>query len=123
MSKENLKKIKEQLETEQEKLEAALRAFTTKSRHNPNDFNAVFPQFGEKDEDNAAEVAAYSDSLTLERNLESTLRDIKNALERINHGTYGICRYCKNPIDEKRLLARPTSNSCVECKKQLTGEA
>ena len=122
VSQEVIEKIKQQLKAEEKRLETALAAFATKNPHNAEDFNATFPQFGEKDEDNATEVAAYSDSLTLERTLEATLRDVKNTLKRIEKGDYGICKYCKKPIDEKRLLARPTSSSCINCKKQLTQE-
>lgn len=122
-SPEFIKKIQQQLKEEEVRLEAELESFTKKNPHNANDFNANFPEFGEKDEDNATEVATYSDNLTLERTLEATLRDVKNTLKRIEKGEYGICKYCKKPIDENRLLARPTSSSCINCKKQLTQEA
>jgi len=115
-----LKKIQTQLLEEKKRLESQLAQFSSRNVHNPDDFNAVFPQFGEKEEDNAVEVAQYSDNLTLERTLESTLRDVINALLMIEKGSYGICKYCKKPIAEKRLLARPTSSSCITCKKQLT---
>lgn len=120
MDQSTLKKIETQLLGEKKKLERELGQFSKKNAHNPEDYNATFPQFGEKEEDNATEVAQYSDNLTLERTLESSLRDVKKALESIKKGTYGVCKYCKKPIDPKRLLARPTSASCVECKKQLT---
>lgn len=120
MNQVTLNKIREQLLQEKEKLETQLEQFSARSTKNPDDFNAVFPQFGEKEEDNAVEVAQYSDNLTLERTLEAALRDVKNALENIQKGTYGICKYCKKPIDERRLIARPTSSSCINCKKQLT---
>lgn len=122
ISKETIKKIEKGLKEEETRLEAELASFTTKNPHNADDFNATFPQFGEKDEDNATEVAIYSDNLTLERTLESTLRDVKSSLKRIAKDEYGTCKYCKKPIDEQRLLARPTSSSCVSCKKQLTQE-
>lgn len=118
-----LKKIEEQLHKEKEKLERELAQFSAKNIRNPDDYTALFPQFGEKEEDNAVEVAQYSDNLTLERTLESTLRDVKAALERIKKGTYGTCKYCRKPIDARRLIARPTSSSCIACKKQLTQEA
>ncbi|MEK7623573.1 MAG: TraR/DksA C4-type zinc finger protein, partial [Patescibacteria group bacterium] len=70
----------------------------------------------------AREVAEYTANKPLEVTLENTLRDINKALERLNKGTYGICKYCDHPIDEKRLLARPTSSACVSCKKTLTDE-
>lgn len=120
MDQATLKKIDAQLKEEKTKLETQLLQFSAKNARNPDDYNAVFPQYGDKEEDNATEVAQYSDNLTLERTLESALRDVKSALVAIQKGTYGICKYCKKPIDERRLVARPTSSSCINCKKQLT---
>ncbi|MCK5237307.1 MAG: RNA polymerase-binding protein DksA [Deltaproteobacteria bacterium] len=42
----------------------------------------------------------------------------KEAIERITDGTYGICDYCGEEISEKRLLVRPVTTSCIECKKE-----
>ena len=43
---------------------------------------------------------------------------VKEALERIDDGTYGICELCGEPISEKRLEARPITTCCIECKKE-----
>lgn len=120
MKKSALEQIKARLLEDKKRLEAELAQFTTKNPHNPNDYDTVFPDLGDKEEENASEVAAYSDNLTLERTLESSLRDVRKALERISSGDYGMCRYCRKPIDEKRLLARPTSSSHVECKQIIS---
>lgn len=120
MDKNTLSIIKETLSEEKDKLEKQLAQFASKNVHNADDYDANFPEFGDKEEDNAVEVAQYSDNLTLERSLESSLRDVKKAIESLEKGGYGICKYCKKPIDERRLLARPTSSSCIDCKKQLT---
>jgi RNA polymerase-binding transcription factor DksA len=68
------------------------------------------------------EVSEYSDELSLDARLEKELRDVQKALESIEKGTYGICKYCKKDIQEKRLEARPASSSCISCKKVLTQE-
>ena len=122
MDKEFIQKIKAQLENEQERLEKDLKQFASKNPHNQDDYNADFPQLGDKEDENANEVAIYSDNLTLERTLEKTLRDVKNSLKRIDEGAYGICKYCNKEISIERLQARPTSSACVECKKALTQE-
>lgn len=122
MDQEFIKKMKAELEKERDRLQAELAQFTKKNTHNPDDYDADFPQLGDKEDENANEVAIYSENLTLERTLEKTLRDVKNALERINSGTYGICKYCKQEITKDRLEARPTSSACIECKKALTQE-
>ncbi len=123
MDKKTLQTIKEKLVVDKARLEAELASFATKNPNNPNDYNAVFPDLGGGEEENASEVATYSDSLTLERTLESSLRDVNKALKRLEKGDYGKCLYCAKEIDEKRLLARPTSSSHVECKQIISSQS
>jgi DnaK suppressor protein len=42
---------------------------------------------------------------------------IKEALERIENGTYGICDICGEAITETRLKARPVTTVCITCKQ------
>ena len=37
----------------------------------------------------------------------SSLREIAQALHRMDHGTYGVCMECEEPISAKRLDAVP----------------
>jgi DnaK suppressor protein len=121
-SKEFLEKIQNIILEQKAKLEKELGKFTKKSQNVADDFDTQFPEYGDKDDENAAEVTEYINNLPVEEGLEKTLRDANKALERIKKGTYGICKYCSKPIEEKRLLARPTSSACVECKKAITQE-
>lgn len=67
-----------------------------------------------------------TDRATLEsqRAFELRIRDrerklilkIKEALERIENGTFGICDGCGEEISFKRLKARPVTTYCIECK-------
>lgn len=43
---------------------------------------------------------------------------IKEALARIDDGSYGICELCGENISDKRLEARPVTTVCIECKKE-----
>ncbi len=89
----------------------------------PNKPDAEYPESGSNsDEDNAAEITEYADMISVEARLESELKDVNKALESMDKGTYGICKYCDKEIDEKRLEARPASSSCIPCKKTLTQE-
>ena len=68
-----------------------------------------------------------SDRATLEsdRNFTLRIRDrerkligkIKEALERIDQGTYGLCEDCGEEISTERLKARPVTTLCIDCKK------
>jgi DnaK suppressor protein len=65
-------------------------------------------------------------SLESDRNFLLRIKDrerklitkVKEALERIDNGTYGICESCGKPISEKRLIARPVTTECIECKTE-----
>ena len=78
-----------------------------------------FPEYGDKADENAQEMDDYSTNLATDKVLESTLRDINGALDRIAKGTYGVCKYCQKPIGKKRMLARPVASTCVECITKL----
>lgn len=122
-SQKFLNEVKEILVEEETRITRELENIASKNTTRDDDYDARFPQYGDKEDENAAEVATYGDNLTLERELEKALRDTHKALEQIEDGSYGICKYCKNSIDERRLKARPASSACVDCKKLLTQEA
>jgi len=112
-----------QLLSEKTRLEKDLGVFTTPNPHNKDDYDADFPNLGDSMDENAAEVAAYSDRLSLERKLEDSLADVNKALARIEAGDYGKCKYCDKEIPAERLLARPVSGSCIDCKSRLQAQA
>lgn len=122
MDKEFIKKIKAKLEKEEKRLKKELGGFTKKSVHAKGDYHAKFPNFGSESDENAKEVAVFGNRLTLERTLEKELRDVKSTLKKIKGKAYGVCKYCKKEISKARLLARPTSSACVQCKKSFKGE-
>jgi len=65
-------------------------------------------------------------SLESDRNFELRIRDrerklimkIREALERIDEGEFGICEHCEEEIGEARLKARPVTTLCIECKTE-----
>ncbi|MBW1705141.1 MAG: RNA polymerase-binding protein DksA [Deltaproteobacteria bacterium] len=65
-------------------------------------------------------------SLESDRNFTLRIRDrerrliakIKNALDRLDIGTFGICEECGEDISDKRLKARPVTTLCINCKKK-----
>lgn len=110
------------LVNEQTKLEKELSSFAHRNPKSSDSFDVDYPEVGTDEGENAAEVAQFSDNLSLEQELENALKDVKSALNAIAKEEYGACKYCKQAIDEARLRIRPTSTSCVACKKTLTQE-
>ena len=47
------------------------------------------------------------------------LRIIRQSLDRIENGGFGVCASCNQEIGAKRLNAVPTAVYCLECQEQL----
>lgn len=75
--------------------------------------------------DQTQEPGDQAQSISLET-LKSSLQDtelaeynrIKQALQMIDLGTYGICIDCEQPISEKRLKLFPNATRCIACQEQ-----
>ena len=69
-------------------------------------------------------------NLETDRNFELRIRDrerklilkIKEALARIEDGTFGVCEECGQEISEERLKVRPVTTLCIECKTKAEVE-
>jgi RNA polymerase-binding protein DksA len=120
MDKEILDTIKKDLEKRREEILNDLRHIAKKENDGGEDeYKATFPEYGDKPDENAQEIAEYTTNIAEEEMLEHALHDTEQTLERIKKGTYGICKYCGKPIDPRRLKVRPTAGACIDCKKKL----
>ena len=45
------------------------------------------------------------------------LQKIDRALKKLENGDFGMCEDCGEPINEKRLEARPETTLCIKCKE------
>ncbi len=46
------------------------------------------------------------------------LKKLNQALERIESGTFGLCKECDAEVGYERLMARPTADLCINCKEE-----
>ena len=51
----------------------------------------------------------------LEDETNATIANIRNALKRMEQGTYGYCSVCGVEIMEERMKALPYTDKCFEC--------
>jgi len=69
-----------------------------------------------------ADQAAGNNEVHIQLKLKQTdakiLQAIEGALQRIEEGSYGICRDCDEPIAEARLDAIPWTRVCISCKEK-----
>jgi len=62
-------------------------------------------------------------ALDLVENEDRLLREIDDALARIEDGTFGRCENCHRPIARERLEALPYARYCIRCARLLQGQA
>jgi DnaK suppressor protein len=106
MTKTELNKYKEVLETKQAELAKVLRnreGITIEK--SPDALDEV---------QNAAERELAIRNLDRESNL---LRAVRAALHRIGEGTFGTCLHCEEDISSKRLNAVPWAAYCIGCQE------
>lgn len=77
------------------------------------DTSPTFKPFEEGSETMSKEANAQ-----LAARQEKFIRDLRNALVRIENKTYGICRVTGKLISRERLLAVPHATLSIEAKKQ-----
>ena len=60
-----------------------------------------------------------STALGLASRQSDLIKEIDEALARIEDRTYGLCLGCGKPLDEKRLKAMPTAKYDAECEAAI----
>ncbi|MBM3302542.1 MAG: TraR/DksA family transcriptional regulator [Deltaproteobacteria bacterium] len=71
------------------------------------------------------EIDLATDEISRELDARITMRqhrqikEIQDALERLQHGEYGICEECGDPIPEQRLRLFPAARFCVRCQEEV----
>ncbi|HSL02035.1 MAG TPA: TraR/DksA C4-type zinc finger protein [Nitrospiraceae bacterium] len=106
MTKTELNKYKQILETKLTELSQAVR-----------DRNGIAI---EKSPDALDEVQHAAERELAIRNLDREshlLRNVRGALRRIEDGTFGVCLHCEEDINPKRLNAVPWTPFCIQCQE------
>jgi len=73
-----------------------------------------------------ADRASYETEQQFELRIRERERKLKNKIKKtllkIDEGEFGICENCGEEISEERLLARPVTDLCINCKTQQEHE-
>ncbi|GBD34138.1 RNA polymerase-binding transcription factor DksA [bacterium HR34] len=117
MNNNTIKEIKQNLEDELEKVRQELSkiAYEEDGR-----WTTKFPEQSlegshQEPTEAADEVEDYTAMLKIKESLEKRYNEIKEALQKIEKGSYGKCEKCGQEISEKRLKANPTAKYCIKC--------
>jgi len=123
MDKNLLNEFKTRLEKEKGNIEKELASFAKKDESLKGDWDTRFPHSdGESGsgslEKEADEVEEYTTLLPIEYGLETKLKNINLALEKMEKGNYGKCEKCGEEISEERLKAVPEARFCLKCENK-----
>src|SRR4030042_538640 len=58
-------------------------------------------------------------SVSIAIRYSNMLRQIDQALERVEEGTYGRCEGCGEEIDKRRLEILPSASHCIQCQRRM----
>ncbi|MEI8232419.1 MAG: TraR/DksA C4-type zinc finger protein [bacterium] len=70
------------------------------------------------DDTEAAEQNGHAQSAALGQETGEVLKRVRNAMKRIDDGTYGKCVKCSEMINTDRLGIDPTAELCMDCAKK-----
>lgn len=57
--------------------------------------------------------------LKLANSHQRELVEIREAIDRMHRGVYGVCESCSLPISEERLRKLPAARLCIDCQSAL----
>lgn len=105
--------IEEKISQAKTDLELIESTFKNDSNNGTDDTSPTFKAFEE-----GSETMSKEANVQLAIRQEKFIRDLTNALLRIENKTYGVCRVTGNLIQKERLKLVPHATLSIEAKKQ-----
>ncbi|MFD1314340.1 TraR/DksA family transcriptional regulator [Namhaeicola litoreus] len=105
--------ILEKIKKAEEELESFRTSYKNDSNNGTDDTSPTFKAFEE-----GSETMSKEANVQLAIRQEKFIRDLKNALLRIENKTYGICRETGKLIQKERLKLVPHATLSIEAKRK-----
>ncbi|MBP9990323.1 MAG: TraR/DksA family transcriptional regulator [Bacteroidales bacterium] len=117
-SAEELQEFKELILKKIEEAEFNLEALKANLAGNENDVNDTAPTFKTLEE--GSNVLSKEENARLAARQQKFIRDLRDALIRIENKTYGICKVTGKLIPKERLMVVPHATMTIEAKEMLS---
>ncbi len=127
LDQKTIDELKTALEKERDLLVGELKTIATPDPNLKDDWNVKHFEWSE-DQITSEEALESDESVNesdedmknkaLSDHLELRLKNVNNALKRLEDGTYGICEVCQKPIPLERLKANPAASTDMEHTKE-----
>lgn len=119
------KEARGKLEAERQRLTALKdrQAATSDLDESQGDASGSLADYDQHPGDVGTETFERTKDLAVQEQLEARLRDIDDALNRVDEGTYGRCEICGEAIGGERLAALPAARFCKEHQEKADQQA
>ena len=123
LDQKTIDELKTALEKERELLISELKTITTPDPNLPGDWDIKHEEWeeneitSEKELESGVNVNEVDEDMknkALSDHLELRLKEVNDALKRIEDKTYGICQVCQKEIPLERLKANPAASTDIE---------
>ena len=121
LDQKTIEELKQKLLAEKKVLESELSSIASPDPKMKGDWDTRFPNMGEKSdfasgalEEREDEIEEFATALSGEYSMESRLKEVNAALERMEKGTYGKCAKCGEDIPLERLQANPAAATDIK---------
>lgn len=119
MNKKDSKKFEKMLLGELNRLSEGIRKIEESALHESvRETTGDLYSYAETGTDNFERETA----LNIATGESQRLREVADALQRIENGSYGVCEGCEEAIPRKRLEVFPAARYCIKCKSKLEKE-
>jgi DnaK suppressor protein len=116
-TKKELAELRKRLEEERDVLNRQAEEIEESTFRNPQSELTGEASFDEEYADAGTATFERERDLSLSNNIKDLTEKIEHALERIEHGDYGLCERCGKPIEKARIKALPYATLCIKDKK------
>jgi len=118
LDQETLLNLKKQLEEKEKMLEEELRKIAVYDEED-GVWEAKYLDEERNQEINADEVEEWYNQTAVVNVLVRDLQAVKDALQRMEEGSYGRCALCGREIEIKRLQVFPEATMCFSCAQKF----
>ncbi len=112
----NINELKAMLLTEKARIENEMGGIAHRNPDVAGDWEPSVPDLNSPTadiNDTADTIVAFENNSAIEVELEARLIEVETALNRMETGSYGICRICGIQIEDARLHANPAAPTCI----------
>lgn len=112
LSEDEVNDLRANLDAERDSLDEEL---AVHGKNVSGDWEGKSSSKGEEPDPNDAadNIEELATNVPLVEELESRLKEIKKALDKMDEGTYGVCETCGESIPLDRLEANPAATTCI----------